>query len=165
MSDLNPLIPRDASPWTTKEKVVRMIWAMVQGTLFRLSFHDWYAWRAMLLRQFGAKIGKNPRIRRTVVTEIPSNLNLGDDVIIGDGAILYALGPITVGDRVMISQYVHLCAGSHDYRFSSYPQTRPPITIGNDCWIAAGAFIGPGVKIGERCVIGAPSGCLQRRAA
>jgi putative colanic acid biosynthesis acetyltransferase WcaF len=161
MSDFNPLIPRDVSPWTTKQKVARMIWAMVETTLFRLSFHNWYPWRAMLLRMFGAKIGRNARIRRTVRIEIPWNLHLGDDVIVGDGAILYALGPITIGDRVMISQYVHLCAGSHDHRFRSYPQTRPPIKIGEDCWIAAGAFIGPGVTVGNRTVVGARAGVFK----
>jgi len=161
MSDFNPLIPRDVSPWTTKEKVARMIWAMVEATLFRLSFHDWYRWRAFLLRRFGAKIGRKARIRRTVRIEIPWNLTLGDDVIVGDGAILYALGPISIGDRSMISQYVHLCAGTHDHRFKTYPQMRPPISIGADCWIAAGAFIGPGVTIGDRSVVSARAGVFK----
>ena len=132
-----------------------MMWAIVQATLFRLSFHNWYGWRAKILRLFGAKIGNNLRIRRTATIEIPSNLVIGDDVIIGDGAILYALGTITLGDRVMISQYVHLCAGSHDHRYSTYPQTRPPVTIEKDCWVAAAAFIGPGGDCppahGSRC--------------
>jgi putative colanic acid biosynthesis acetyltransferase WcaF len=134
---------------------------MVEATLFRLSFHNWYPWRAFLLRQFGATIGKNARIRRTVRIEIPWNLTLGDDVIVGDGAILYALGNIRIGDRTMVSQYVHLCAGSHDHRFKSYPQTRPPIVIGADCWIAAGAFIGPGVTVGDRSVVGARAGVFR----
>ena len=34
---------RHNSPYTTRAKVARMLWAMVQATLFRWSFHDWYA--------------------------------------------------------------------------------------------------------------------------
>lgn len=155
MTEFNPLIPRDVSPWTTKQKVARMLWAMVEKTLFRLSFHNWYLYRALILRRFGAKIGRKARIRRTVKIEIPWNLTIGDEVIVGDDAILYALGPITIGHRTMISQYVHLCAGTHDHRFKTYPQIRPPIVIGDDCWIAAGAFVGPGVTIGDRSVVSA----------
>jgi putative colanic acid biosynthesis acetyltransferase WcaF len=150
-----PLLPRHVSPWTTQQKIYRLFWGTIRGTLFRFSFHNWYPWRAALLRAFGAKIGKNVRIRRSVVIEIPSNLTIGDDVQIGDAAILYALGPITIGDRALISQYAHLCAGSHDYHRKEYPLLRPPITIGSDCWIAADAFIGPDVTIGDRSIVGA----------
>lgn len=109
----------------------------------------------MLLRWFGAKLGRNVRIRRTVKFEIPWNVKLGDDVSVGDGAILYALGPIDIGDRSFLSQYAHLCAGTHDFTDPTYPLLRPPISVGADCWIAADAFVGPGVRIGDRTVVGA----------
>jgi putative colanic acid biosynthesis acetyltransferase WcaF len=32
---------------------------------------------------------------------------------------------------------------------------RPPIKIGDDVWIAADAFVGPGVTIGDRTILGA----------
>ena len=107
----------------------RVLWGFVQGTFFRCSFHNWYPLRAMMLRMFGAKLGKNVRVRRTVTIEIPANLVIGDDVQIGDAAILYALGTITIGNRALISQYAHLCAGSHDYTKKEYPLLRPPIVI------------------------------------
>lgn len=146
---------RNISPWTRGEKVKRLVWAVVSATLFRYSFHNWYGLRAAMLRAFGAKLGRNVRIRRTVKIEIPWNLNIGDDVSIGDAAILYSLGPIAIGDRSFLSQYAHLCAGSHDPQHRDYPLLRPPITIGADCWVAADAFVGPGVTIGDRTVVGA----------
>jgi len=148
-------LPKPRSEWTTREKLHRIGWAFVQGTFFRMSFHNWYGLRAWILRVFGAKVGRNLRIRRSVRIEIPYNLQIGDDVIIGDQAILYALGPITIGDRTLISQYAHLCAGSHDHRSPDYPLLKPPINIGKDCWIAADAFVGPGVTVGDRSVVGA----------
>ena len=95
-------------------------------------------------------------VRRTVKIEIPWNLDLGDDVSIGDEAILYSLGSIQIGNRSFLSQYaVHLCAGTHDHTSRDYPLVREPIKIGEDCWIAADAFVGPGVTIGDRTVLGA----------
>jgi putative colanic acid biosynthesis acetyltransferase WcaF len=128
---------------------------MATATLFRPSFHNWYGFRAWLLRLFGARLGNNVRVRRTAKIEIPWNLDIGDDVSIGDSAILYSLGPIKIGARSFLSQYAHLCAGSHDSQHVNYPLLRPPITIGTDCWIAADAFVGPGVTIGDRTVVGA----------
>ena len=154
-------LPRTVSAWTTRQKVARLAWAAVQMTAFRLSFHDWYGLRAGLLRAFGATVGRGVRVRRTVRVEIPWHLTLADDVIVGDGVILYALGRITIGPRTMVSQYAHLCAGSHDYRLPQYPLLRPPITVGADCWIAADAFVGPGVTVGDRAVVGARSAVFK----
>lgn len=148
---------RNISPYTRREKIGRLLWAIVEVVAFRPSFHNWYGWRAFLLKQFGAKLGRNVRIRRTVKIEIPWNLDIGDDVSIGDQAILYALGPIKIGARSFLSQYAHLCAGSHDHTSPDYPLLRLPIEIGEDCWIAADAFVGPSVKVGDRSVIGARS--------
>jgi len=76
-------------------------------------------------------------------------------VTIGDCVILYSLGTIRIGARSFVSQYAHLCAGTHDATRSDYPLICEPITIGEDCWIAADAFVGPGVTIGDRTVLGA----------
>jgi putative colanic acid biosynthesis acetyltransferase WcaF len=93
--------------------------------------------------------------------EIPWNLTIGADSSVGDGAILYCLGPVTIGDRVGISQHAHLCAGSHDYTKPGMPLLRPPITIESDAWIAADAFVGPAVRVGEGAILGA-RGCAMQ---
>lgn len=104
---------------------------------------------------FGAKIGKRVHLFPSVRIAIPWNLDIRDDAAIGDSAILYSLGPITIGARVTISQYVHLCAGSHDHRAATFDLLKPSITIGADAWICADAFVGPGVSIGDRTILGA----------
>jgi len=134
----------DPSPYSSREKVARLAWAVVQSTLFAWSFHTCHGWRRMLLRAFGASLHPTCRIRRTVRIECPWNLTIGMDTAIGDGAILYCLGPVRIGDHATVSQRAHVCAGSHDHRSRSMVLLRPPITIGSDCWIAAEAFVGPG---------------------
>jgi putative colanic acid biosynthesis acetyltransferase WcaF len=152
---------RHVSASSTREKIKRMLWAIAQGTLFRLSFHTWYGFRAWLLRRFGATIGWNVRIRRTVVVECPWNLTIGDGSSVGHAAILYCLGPVRVGRHVSISQYAHVCAGSHDYRRPDMPLLRPTITVGDDAWIAADAFVGPGVTVGAGAILGARGVALR----
>jgi putative colanic acid biosynthesis acetyltransferase WcaF len=96
-------------------------------------------------------------LRSTVKIEVPWHLTIGANSSVGDHAILYCLGPVTLGDRVTLSQYAHLCAGTHDYTHPDMPLLRPPIVIEDDVWIAADAFVGPGVRIGKGSVIGARS--------
>jgi putative colanic acid biosynthesis acetyltransferase WcaF len=96
-----------------------------------------------------------------VKTEIPWNLTIGSQAIIGDDVILYCLGPVTIGQRVTISQLGHLCAGTHDFTRPDFPLLRASIEIGDDVWLAADVFVGPGVKIGTGVVVGARSSVFQ----
>lgn len=146
---------RNVSAWTAREKLARVLWSVVYHLVFRMTLHPCYRSRAALLRLFGARLGRNVRIRRTARIEVPWQLNFADHVSVGDEVILYSLGPIRVGTRTFISQYAHLCAGTHDFRRDDYPLVRASIVIGEDCWIAADAFVGPGVTIGDRTVLGA----------
>jgi len=147
----------EASPWSMKEKIGRGLWMVLGRPIFRVSFHNWHRYRVGLLRLFGAKVGQNVAIRSTVRVEVPWMLQIDDDAVIGDDAILYSLGPIRIGKRSIISQYAHLCAGTHDYTDHAFKLIRSSITIGDDVWIGADAFVGPGVKVGRLSVLGARS--------
>lgn len=114
-------------------------------------------YRAALLKLFGARLADHVYIRRTVHIEVPWNLEIDQHTAIGDFAIIYNLGQIKIGKYVTISQYAHLCAGSHETTDRAMKLLRPPITLGDDVWIATDAFVGPGVTIGNRTVVGARS--------
>jgi len=146
---------RIISPVSTRDKIRRLLWSMVQNTLYRYSFHTWSGWRAFLLRCFGAKIGRRCTIRRTSRVHYPWLLEMGDLACLGDEANAYNLGKITIGDRATISQEAYLCAGTHDFSKIDLPLITRPITIGGDVWVCARAFVGPGVTIGEGAVVGA----------
>ena len=111
--------------------------------------------RASLLRLFGARIGKRVHIYPSVRITLPSHLVVEDDSTIGDHAEIYNLGKISIGSRTTISQRAHLCAGTHDYTDPCMPLLKTGITIGDDVWICADAFIGPGVKVGTGAIVGA----------
>ncbi len=152
-----PTTEPEPSPWSFKEKLARAAWMVLGKPLFRASFHNWYGYRAWLLRRFGAKVGKHVAIRPTVNVEIPWMLDIEEEVAIGDFAIVYSLGPVHIGKRAIISQYAHVCAGTHAYNDRRFTLIRAPITIGDDVWIGADAFIGPKVNIGQLAVVGARS--------
>jgi putative colanic acid biosynthesis acetyltransferase WcaF len=158
MTPINPNATeadRHRSPWSTRQKVQRVLWAMVQATLFRCSPSNLFAWRALLLRLFGAKLGSHVQIRPTVRIIMPWHLEIDEHTAIGDFVILYSLGKIKIGKYVTISQYAHLCTGSHDTRTRAMTLTTAPITLGDDVWIATDAYVGPGVTVGDRTVVGA----------
>lgn len=154
-------LSRAATPYSRSERTRRILWNYLGQKLFRCTFHNWYETRASLLRLFGAKIGRSTRLRPTVLIEQPWNLTIGDNSSIGDRAILYCLGKVSLGNNVSLSQMVHLCAGTHDYSKPDLPLLRPPITIGDEVWLAADVFVAPDVTIGAGAVVGARSSVFK----
>jgi putative colanic acid biosynthesis acetyltransferase WcaF len=86
---------------------------------------------------------------------MPWNLTVGDWSAIGEHALIYNLGPVTIGREATISQRAHLCAGTHDYAAPDMPLLKPPIVVGDQVWVCADAFVGPGVRVGDGAVVGA----------
>ena len=146
---------RNVSPVSTGLKIRRLLWSMVQGTLYRYSFHTQSRWRAFLLRCFGAKIGRRCTVRRTSRVFYPWLIEMGDLACLCDECNIYNLGQVTLGERVSISQEAYICVGSHNYREMNMPLITAPIFIGADVWICARAFIGPGCNVGEGAVVAA----------
>ena len=57
---------------------------------------------------------------------MPWNLEICAQAAVGDSAILYTLGPISIGPRATVSQFARICAGSHDIaRLDRAPLTLP----------------------------------------
>lgn len=137
--------PARRSVWTTKQKLVRVLW----GTVGRILWMLLPAARPAILRAFGARVGRGCRFAADVEIAIPWNLDVGDDVTVETGTILYALGPITVGGGSVLDVRSHLCAGTHDMRDSRFPLLRPPVAIGRRCLVGVDAYVGPDVVLGD----------------
>ena len=116
-----------------------------------------HPWRRFLLRLFGAKIGRMSDVRGSSRVWLPANLRMGDNALIGPGVSCYNQAAIHLGDWALVSQNVHLCAGTHDIDDPDFPLIAKPIEIGAFAWVAADAFVGPGCIIGEGAVVGGAS--------
>jgi putative colanic acid biosynthesis acetyltransferase WcaF len=145
---------RAMSKWTPREQFLRVLWGLMHP-LFRYSPRIFWSWRVSILRMFGASIGSDVHIYPTVLIALPWNLAIGAEASIGDRAIVYNLGGISIGAGATISQGAHLCAGTHDYRRADLPLLKLPIAIGEGAWVCADSFVGPGVKIGDYAIVGA----------
>jgi putative colanic acid biosynthesis acetyltransferase WcaF len=141
--------PLRRSVWTPRQKLIRLAW----GTVGRVLWVLLPGARASILRRFGGTVGRNCKFARSVAIAIPWNVKIGDNVEVGQHAILYSLGVITIGDSVIIDDFAHLCAGTHDMTDSRFPLLTPPITIGAGSFIGIDAYIGPNVTLGERCKV------------
>jgi putative colanic acid biosynthesis acetyltransferase WcaF len=145
---------RRATKYSGRELSARLLWHIARP-FFRYSPRPFFGWRNFLLRFFGSRIGRQSRIENSVLIQYPWMLEVGDFAAIGERVTIYNLGNVTIGARATISQQAHLCAGTHDYTRSDMPLERLPITIGDDAWICADAFIGPNVSVGQGAVVGA----------
>ncbi len=154
MSNLDIGENRSAQKYPMRIQMMRVLWAF-GGVLFRMVPRPCYAPRRFILRMFGAKVGRNVNIANTAVVYFPWNLEVGNWTAIGEHAYIYNLGTIIIGEKATISQRVHLCAGSHDYKDTAMRLLTPPISIGSQVWICADAFVGPNVIVGEGAVVGA----------
>jgi putative colanic acid biosynthesis acetyltransferase WcaF len=140
-----------------RSAIMVQLWWLVQATLFRGSPQMLYAFRRWLLRLFGAKIGKGVLVRPSATFTYPWKIAIGDYSWIGDHAVLYSLGDITIGKNAVVSQKSYLCAGTHDYRSQKFDIYAKPIVVEDEVWVAADVFVAPGVLIGKGAVVGSRS--------
>lgn len=140
-----------------RNRLMRLLWAAAYVLLFRPSPAPLHAWRAMLLRLYGAKTGKGCHIYPGVKIWAPWNMELGDYVCLANDVICSSMARIRIGRKAVISQGARLYTGTHDYEDPKFRLILKSIEIGAGSWIAAEAFVMPGVRIGDGAVIGARS--------
>ncbi|MDG2054470.1 MAG: hypothetical protein P8J86_07170 [Phycisphaerales bacterium] len=148
-------------PMPLGERLKGLAWWMMRYFLFRPSFALGNKWRCTLLRIFGAKIGAKVVIDPSVKIDFPWNLHIGTQSIIARGVILNCMGLIDIGSQVRISQYAHLCAGTHLYEREDMRIKRSGIKVGDQSWLATDTFVGPGVNIGSSVILAARSSAFS----
>src|SRR5207245_1084102 len=114
-------------------------------------------WRRFLLRCFGARVGAGARPYPRARVWAPWNLVMDEQSCLANDVDCYCVDRIELGRGAIVSQYAYLCSASHDFRSPDFDLVTAPIRIGEDAWVAARAFIGPGVSIGPRAVVAACS--------
>jgi acetyltransferase-like isoleucine patch superfamily enzyme len=138
-------------------------------------------WVRVILNRFYHQRGKNVVIRRWVRMDVvPFNhFSIGDnsmiedfttvnngvgDVLVGKNSLIglgnVIIGPVTIGDNVILAQNIVASGLNHNYSDTTQPIHQQgvsvaPIVIEDDCWIGANTVITAGVTIGRHCVIAA----------
>jgi len=149
------------SPFSFWNKAARLLWGVVWLFLFRPSPRPFHAWRCILLKLFGAKIGKGVHLYPSCRITMPWKLEMRDHSCLGDSVICYNIGGVQIGAHSTVSQYAHLCSSSHDYTKPRMPQTFSPVVIEDQVWICTDAFVGPGTTVKQGAVVGARAVAIE----
>jgi putative colanic acid biosynthesis acetyltransferase WcaF len=150
--------PRDCpSPHSMTNKAARVVWGICWLCLFRTSPWFCHGWRRLILRAFGAQVGRGVKVFPSTRIWAPWNLKLGEYASLAHHVDCYCVAPISIGPHATVSQYSFLCAATHDIADPNMCLVTSPITIGDQAWVCACAFVAPGVNIGEGAVVGACS--------
>lgn len=144
------------SPYTTYDRIKRTIWNIC-WTLFARPFPKSMCnkWKIFILRCFGAKVSYKANVYSSAKIFMPWNLVMEDYSCLASGVDCYNAAKITLKANAIVSQRSYLCTASHNISSQWHEQVEKPIVIEERAWVAAEAFIGPGVTIGEGAVVGA----------
>ena len=147
-------------------KFKRLIWNVCYWFIFRPFISGVFnKWRIGVLKAFGADIHWTAIVHPTARIWAPWNLIMGPYSCLGPEVDCYNQGRIMIGANTTISQKSYLCASTHDISDARHPLILKPIVIEDQVWVAADAFVGPGVSIGQGAVIGARSAVFSNVAS
>ena len=137
-----------------QDRLRRFSWQIVWLLLYRPSPRPLHAWRSLLLRLFGARMGPHCHFYPASRVWAPWNLLCAEQVTAADGAEIYNPAPIALGSHAILSQQAFLCGASHDYDDQAFPLVASAMRIGAYAWVCARASVAPGVNLGEGAVLG-----------
>lgn len=146
--------PYTRPAFSFSNRAARLLWSITWLLLYRPSPRPLHAWRAVLLRLFGATLGSDCHFYPASRVWAPWNLRCADHVAAGDGVEIYNPSPMTLGSHVILSQDCYLCGATHDYNDPAFPLIAYAMTIEPYAWICARASVAPGVRVGEGAVLG-----------
>jgi putative colanic acid biosynthesis acetyltransferase WcaF len=141
--------------FSLSNRLARALWNVTWLTLAAWTPSPCTPWRRGLLRLFGARLSATAIVRSSARIWWPGHLEMGEHASLGPGVICYNVAPVTLADGAIVSQRVHLCTAGHDIDDVGFPLVTRPISVGRKAWLAAEAFVGPGVTVGEGAVLGA----------
>lgn len=134
----------------TKEFVIgaslfkQVLWYFISCLFFRSGLMPSSTILVWILKIFGAKIGKDVRVKPYVYIKYPWKLSIGDYSWIAE-CFIENLDYVTIGKNCCISQKAMLMTGNHNYKKTSFDLITKPIILEDGVWIGANASVCPGV--------------------
>ena len=87
------------------------------------------------------------------------NITLGERVFFNFNCVVLDVCPVRIGDCTLFGPGAQVLTPLHpfDAQRRRREEFGRPVEIGRDVWVGAGALILPGVRVGDRAIIGAGS--------
>lgn len=111
--------------------------------------------RRFYYRLAGIKIGKGSTIHMGTIFYDPRNIQIGQDTIIGERAVLDGRESLIIGNHVDIASEVMIYNSQHDIQSSDFKPINGKVIIEDYVFIGPRAIILPGVIIKKGAVVGA----------
>lgn len=147
---------KDYNIITLSNKLYRLVWNVACFLLIRpLPRTIGQRWIHFVYRLFGASIDKRVLLYPSAIVYDPRNLIMKEHSQIGPKAEIYNVNKVVLEEFANVSQRAYLCTASHDINNEDFHLISEPIVVKRYSWVAADAFIGFGVTIGEGAVVGA----------
>lgn len=146
---------RYTSAWSLREVLWINAWKAAWLILFRPTPKRFNRWRLFLLRLFGATIHGRPFVYPSAKVYAPFLLTLEHHACLGPYSEVYNLGPVCIKRQATLSQQAYICNGTHDFDDPAQPLLVGEITVGEDVFIGARAFILPGINVGDYAIVAA----------
>ena len=141
--------------FSLRHRLFRAAWTVSWALLAAWTPPPFHGWRRLVLMAFGARMHRSARVHGSARVWYPPNLRMEARTVLGPGAICYNMATVALEEGAIVSQGAHLCTGTHAVDDPGFQLLARPIVIGKGAWIAAEAFVGPGVTAKERAVLGA----------
>ncbi len=111
--------------------------------------------RRFFYRLAGIKISNGSTIHTGARFYNPANIEIGEDSIVGEGAVLDGRDKLIIGSHVDIATDVMIYNSEHDLASNDFHAITGEVMIGDYVFIGPRAIILPGVTIGKGAVVGA----------
>ena len=98
------------------------------------------------------------RLRTGCLLKVAGHFELGSESIISWFVVVHCADAITIGAKSGVAEHTTLVDSTHFYtdpQTAFYHNTRlAPVAIGDNTWVAAGAVVAHGSRIGNPCIVG-----------
>lgn len=130
----------------------QFIWYFTDVVFFKSRMMPVSSVLVSLLRLFGAKIGKEVRIKPGIHIKYPWKLEIGDYSWLAD-CYIDNLDQVKIGKNCCISQQAVLITGNHNYISTGFELMTGPILLEDGAWIGAAAKVCPGITLQSHAVL------------
>ena len=137
--------------------LVRGLWYFFNLIVVRNRFNPFGGCKKLVLRMFGAKIGKGVVIKPGVNIKYPWHLEIGNYVWIGENVWIDNLGKVKIGSNSCLSQGALLLSGNHNYKKSGFDLLVNDIVLEEGVWIGAKSIVTGGVSCKSHAILTAGS--------
>jgi len=140
------------------------VFFVMQGLLKYNAFGFGVKLRAFFYRPFFKKFGKNVQIQDAVTIKYPSDLEIGNNVKVGQYCFFVGKGGLTIGNNVLIGAGTKIITSNHNFEDIDKPITEQGLSfvevlIENDVWfgfdvkVLGGSTVRTGTIVATNSVI------------